>query len=116
MVLRAHVDQPAHTAAAQDAVAAIRPVLVGAIAFGLSVDYEVSLLSRTRERWLAGAGNDAAVAHGLQDTGRIITSAALLPCVVFAGFLLAGFVPVRAIGRGLVLAVALDATVVRLLL
>jgi RND superfamily putative drug exporter len=92
------------------------PVLVGAIAFGLSVDYEVFLLARIRERWLAGADNDDAVADGLQHTGRIITSAALLLCVVFAGFLVAGFVPVKAIGLGLVLAVALDATIVRLLL
>jgi RND superfamily putative drug exporter len=90
--------------------------LVGAIAFGLSVDYEVFLLSRIRERWLAGDANDVAVARGLQHTGRIITSAALLLCIVFAGFLVAGFVPVKAIGLGLVLAVALDATVVRLLL
>ena len=58
----------------------------------------------------------AAVAQGLQHTGRIITSAALLLCVVFAGFLVAGFVPIKAIGLGLVLAVALDATIVRLLL
>jgi RND superfamily putative drug exporter len=92
------------------------PVLVAAIAFGLSVDYEVFLLSRIRERWLATGDNDHAVADGLQHTGRIITSAALLLCVVFAGFLVAGFVPVQAIGLGLVLAVALDATVVRLLL
>ncbi len=92
------------------------PVLVAAIAFGLSVDYEVFLLSRIRERWLATGDSDHAVAEGLQRTGRIITSAALLLCVVFVGFLLAGFVPVQAIGLGLVLAVALDATVVRLLL
>jgi putative drug exporter of the RND superfamily len=102
------------------------PVLVAAIAFGLSVDYEVFLLARIRERWLATGGaqsgprfdrdNDRAVAEGLQHTGRIITSAALLLGVVFAGFLVAGFVPVQAIGLGLTLAVALDATVVRLLL
>jgi RND superfamily putative drug exporter len=92
------------------------PVLVGAIAFGLSVDYEMFLLSRVRERWLAGSEPDVAVAEGLQQTGRIITSAALLLVVVFAGFLTGGFVPIRAIGLGLVLAVALDATVVRLLL
>jgi RND superfamily putative drug exporter len=92
------------------------PVLVGAIAFGLSVDYEVFLLSRIRECWLAGADPEHAVAEGLQHTGRIITSAALLLCIVFAGFLVAGFVPVKAIGLGLVLAVALDATIVRLLL
>lgn len=92
------------------------PVLVGAIAFGLSVDYEVILLSRIRESWLAGASSDRAVAEGLQRSGRIITSAALLLAVVFAGFLVAGFVPVKAIGLGLVLAVALDATIVRLVL
>jgi RND superfamily putative drug exporter len=92
------------------------PVLVGAIAFALSVDYEVFLLSRIRERWLATGDNHRAVAEGLQHTGRIITSAALLLAVVFAGFLVAGFVPVQAIGLGLTLAVALDATVVRLLL
>jgi putative drug exporter of the RND superfamily len=92
------------------------PVLVAAIAFGLSVDYEVFLLSRIRERWLAGAPADLAVAEGIQRTGRIITSAALLLIVVFAGFLVGGFVPIKGIGLGLVLAVALDATVVRMLL
>jgi RND superfamily putative drug exporter len=92
------------------------PVLVAAIAFALSVDYEVFLLSRIRERWLSTGDASHAVAEGLQRTGRIITSAALLLCVVFVGFLVAGFVPVQAIGLGLVLAVALDATIVRLLL
>jgi RND superfamily putative drug exporter len=92
------------------------PVLVATIAFGLSVDYEVFLLSRIRERWLTTRDAQRAVAEGLQHTGRIITSAALLLVVVFAGFLVAGFVPVKAIGLGLVLAVALDATIVRLLL
>ncbi|WP_203931449.1 MMPL family transporter [Virgisporangium ochraceum] len=92
------------------------PVLVATIAFGLSVDYEVFLLSRIRERWLETGDNDRAVADGLQGSGRIITSAALLLGVVFAGFLTAGFVPVQAIGLGLLVAVALDATVVRLLL
>lgn len=92
------------------------PVLVATIAFGLSIDYEVFLLSRIRERWPATGENADAVAGGLQQTGRIITSAALLLGIVFAGFLLAGFVPVQAIGLGLLLAVALDATVVRLLL
>jgi RND superfamily putative drug exporter len=99
-----------------DAVHVSVPVLVATIAFGLSVDYEVFLLSRIRERWLATGDNDRAVADGLQHTGRIITSAALLLGIVFAGFLVAGFVPVQAIGLGLVLAVALDATIVRLVL
>jgi RND superfamily putative drug exporter len=92
------------------------PVLVATIAFGLSVDYEVFLLARIRERWLATGDNERAVAEGLQHTGRIITCAALLLGAVFAGFLTAGFVPVQAIGLGLLLAVALDATIVRLLL
>ncbi len=92
------------------------PVLVGAIAFGLSVDYEVFLLSRIRERWLAGAGARAAVAEGLQLTGGIVTAAALVIAVVFAGFMVGGFAPIKAIGLGLVLAILLDATVVRMLL
>ncbi|MEV4539772.1 MMPL family transporter [Asanoa sp. NPDC049518] len=92
------------------------PVLVAAIAFGLSVDYEVFLLSRMRERWLAGASPEAAVAEGLQLTGRIVTAAALLLAIVFAGFVAGGFVPIRSIGLGLVLAVLLDATIVRMFL
>ncbi len=92
------------------------PVLVGAIAFGLSVDYEVFLLSRIRERWLAGADPQAAVAEGLQRTGGIVTAAALVIGVVFAGFVFGGFAPIKAIGLGLVLAIAIDATIVRMLL
>jgi RND superfamily putative drug exporter len=92
------------------------PVLVGAIAFGLSVDYEVFLLSRIRERWLAGAGAQGAVVEGLQRTGGIITAAALVIAVVFAGFVFGGFAPIKAVGLGLVLAIALDATIVRMLL
>lgn len=92
------------------------PVLVGAIAFGLSVDYEVFLLSRIRERWLAGAGPRSSVAGGLQRAGGIVTAAALVIGVVFAGFIFGGFAPVKAVGLGLVLAIALDATNVRMLL
>lgn len=92
------------------------PVLVGAIAFGLSVDYEVFLLSRIRERWRAGADPRKAIADGLQRTGGIVTAAALVIGVVFAGFIAGGFAPIKAIGLGLVLAIALDATVVRMLL
>ncbi|HEY8472923.1 MAG TPA: MMPL family transporter [Natronosporangium sp.] len=92
------------------------PMLVGAIAFGLSVDYEVFLLSRIRERWLAGDGPHRSVAEGLQRTGGIVTAAALVIGVVFAGFVFGGFAPIKAIGLGLVLAIALDATIVRMLL
>lgn len=92
------------------------PILVGAIAFGLSVDYEVFLLSRIRERWLAGDGASGSVVAGLQRTGGIVTAAALIIGVVFAGFVFGGFAPIKAIGLGLVLAIALDAVVVRMLL
>ncbi|WP_426512195.1 MMPL family transporter [Dactylosporangium sp. McL0621] len=99
-----------------DAVDLTVPVLVAAIAFGLSVDYEVFLLARIRERYLQSADAREAVAVGLQQTGRIVTSAALLLVVVFAGFLLGGFAPIKEIGLGLVVAIVLDATVVRMLL
>jgi RND superfamily putative drug exporter len=99
-----------------DAVDLTVPVLVAAIAFGLSVDYEVFLLARIRERYLHTGDAREAVAVGLQQTGRIVTSAALLLVVVFAGFLVGGFAPVKEIGLGLVLAIVLDATVVRMLL
>ncbi|SCE97524.1 putative drug exporter of the RND superfamily [Micromonospora viridifaciens] len=92
------------------------PVLAGAIAFGLAMDYEVFLLARIRERWLAGAGPHESVADGLQRTGGTITAAALILGVVFAGFLIGGFTPIKAVGLGLLIAVALDATVVRMLL
>ena len=85
------------------------PVLVAAIAFGLSVDYEVFLLARIREHLLTGADSRRSVAVGLQQTGRIVTSAALLLVVVFAGFLVGGFAPIREIGLGLVVAIVLDA-------
>ncbi|MET7400951.1 MMPL family transporter [Dactylosporangium sp. NPDC005572] len=99
-----------------DAVDLTVPVLVAAIAFGLSVDYEVFLLARIRERYLETGDARASVATGLQQTGRIVTSAALLLVVVFAGFLVGGFAPIKEIGVGLVVAIVLDATVVRMLL
>jgi len=92
------------------------PILVGAIAFGLSVDYEVFLLSRIREEWLTGGDPRGSVAVGLQRTGGIVTAAALVIGVVFAGFIVGGFAPIKAVGLGLVLAIALDATIVRMLL
>jgi RND superfamily putative drug exporter len=103
-------------ASALDGIDITVPVLVAAIAFGLSMDYEVFLMARIRDRRLAGASPRQAVSEGLQRSGRIITAAAMLLVVAFAGFLPAGFVPVQEIGLGLVLAVALDAIVVRTLL
>jgi putative drug exporter of the RND superfamily len=92
------------------------PVLTFAIAFGLSMDYEVFLLSRIKEAWDETGDNDQAVALGLQRSGRIVTSAALLLVVVYAGFMAAGMLTIKQIGLGTVLAVLLDATVVRMLL
>ena len=92
------------------------PVLTFAITFGLSMDYEVFLLSRIKEAWDETGDNDLAVAVGLQRSGRIVTSAALLLVVVFAGFMAAGMLTIKQVGLATVLAVLLDATVVRMLL
>lgn len=92
------------------------PVLMFAIAFGLSMDYEVFLLGRISEAWRRTSDSTRAVASGLQRTGRIVTAAALLMSVVFAGFVAGGFSPVKQVGLGLMLAVLVDATVIRMLL
>jgi len=93
-----------------------QPILMLAILFGLSMDYEVFLLSRVREEWDRTGVNTTAVAAGLQRTGRIITSAALLLAVVIGGFATSGIVFLKMIGIGMLVAVLLDATVVRALL
>jgi RND superfamily putative drug exporter len=95
---------------------ATNPILMFAILFGLSMDYEVFLLSRVREEWDRSHDNDRAVAVGLQKTGRIITSAALLLAVVIGAFGLSGIVFMKMIGIGMLVALLLDATVVRALL
>ena len=94
----------------------LAPVLVLLFALGLSTDYEVFLLSRIKEVYERTGDNDTAVAEGLQHTGRIITSAALLIVVVFAGFATGGFLVIKELGLGLAVAVVIDATVVRTLL
>ena len=92
------------------------PVLVAAIAFGLSMDYEVFLLGRIAEAYRAGADAGRAIDRGLQRTGSVVTAAALLMVVVFAGFVAGGFSPVKQVGLGLVVAIAVDATLIRMLL
>jgi RND superfamily putative drug exporter len=92
------------------------PVLVLAFAFGLSMDYEVFLLSRIKELRDAGASNDEAVARGLQRSGRIITSAALVIVIVFAGFASGQLLVIKQMGVALAVAVAIDSTFVRMLL
>ncbi len=94
----------------------VMPVIIFIFAFGLSMDYEVFLLSRIREAYAESGDSDAAVAVGLQRSGRIITSAALLIVLVFAGFVAGEVVVLKQLGLGLALAVVVDATVVRSLL
>ncbi len=91
-------------------------VTVFAFAFGLSMDYEVFLLSRIKEQVDLGVPTDAAVRRGLQSSGRIITSAALLMVVVFSCFVTGRIGNVQQIGFGLAVAVAIDATLVRCVL
>ena len=91
-------------------------VLMLAILFGLSTDYEVFLLSRVREEWDRRGNNTEAVAAGLQRTGGIITAAALLLIVVVAGFATGGTTSIKLLGVGTVVAVAVDAVLVRALL
>jgi len=92
------------------------PFLVFFLAFGLSMDYEVFLLARIKEEYERTGDNDAAVSSGLQRTGRIITSAAVLIGVVFAAFATGASLDIKAMGVGLTLAILLDATIVRTLL
>ncbi|MDN5789907.1 MAG: MMPL family transporter [Micrococcales bacterium] len=98
------------------AIESMVPFLVLAFGFGLSMDYEVFLLSRIAEEYRSGHDNDRAVSLGLQRTGKIITSAALLIIIVFAGFIAGDILIVKEIGVALVVAVAIDATIVRMLL
>jgi uncharacterized membrane protein YdfJ with MMPL/SSD domain len=92
------------------------PILMLALLFGLATDYEVFLLSRVREEWDRTGDNTASVATGLQRTGRIITSAALLLIVVVAGFATGGMAFIKLIGIGMIVAILVDATLVRALL
>ena len=96
------------------------PVLLFCIAFGLSMDYEVFLVSRIREFWLSSertrADNDESVALGLAHTGRVVTAAALVMAISFAGLIAAQVSFMRMFGLGLTLAVVVDATLVRMVL
>jgi RND superfamily putative drug exporter len=91
-------------------------ILVAVVVFGLSMDYEIFLLSRIREEHMAGKSNIESVAVGLQRSARIITAAALLLAVVFASFMISGVTSIKMLGFGVALAVILDATLVRALL
>jgi RND superfamily putative drug exporter len=92
------------------------PIFLFAMLFGLSMDYEVFLLSRMREEWDRLHDNTAAVAGGLEHTGRIITAAAVIMIAAFAGFSAGSFVGLQEFGVGLSAAILFDATIVRALL
>jgi RND superfamily putative drug exporter len=91
-------------------------ILIAVVVFGLSMDYELFLLSRIREEHLAGKSNVESVATGLQRSARIITAAAVLLAVVFAAFITSGVTSIKSMGFGVALAVLLDASIVRGLL
>ena len=92
------------------------PVLLFCVLFGLSMDYEVFLLSRMKEEWQQTGENRIAVARGLERTGGIITNAALLFVIVSGAFLTASLVVVKELGLGITIAVLVDATIVRTIL
>ncbi|MGC0398197.1 RND superfamily putative drug exporter [Streptomyces sp. SAI-126] len=92
------------------------PMMMFAIIFGLSMDYEIFLLSRVHEAWLRTGDAKASVAHALEITARVITCAALIMVSVFAAFIVSDNIVVKMLGLGLAVSVLIDATVVRLLM
>jgi len=92
------------------------PIFLFAMLFGLSMDYEVFLVTRMREAWDEGEDNETAVVHGLERTGRIITAAAVIMCAAFSGFLAGSIVGLQEFGLGLAVAIFVDATIVRCIL
>lgn len=97
-------------------IAAFVPMMMFAILFGLSMDYQVFILSRVREEYTGGRSNIDSVVHGLAATAKVITAAALIMVAVFGGFVSSDDTMVKMVGVGLATAIAIDATVVRMLL
>jgi RND superfamily putative drug exporter len=97
-------------------VEAFLPMMLFAILFGLSMDYEVFLVSRMREEWDRTHDNEHAVSLGLAKTGRIVTAAGLIMVAAFMGFVAGSIVGLQQFGFGLAVAIALDVTIVRALL
>lgn len=92
------------------------PVFLFAMVFGLSMDYEVFLVSRMREEWDRGASNEDAVVLGLTKTGRLVTAAGLIMCAAFMGFVAGSLIGLQQFGLGLATAILIDVTIVRALL
>ena len=92
------------------------PVIMFALLFGLSMDYEVFLISRVREAWVRTGDNSQAVTTGLANTGRVITAAAAIMVVVFAAIVASDQIQIKVAGIGMVAAILVDATIIRMLL
>jgi uncharacterized membrane protein YdfJ with MMPL/SSD domain len=92
------------------------PIFLFSVLFGLSMDYQVFLLSRIHERWSATGDTTGAIVHGVASTARLITGAAAIIIVVFTGFATGQLVAFQEMGFGIAIALAIDATLVRLLL
>ncbi|PFR51013.1 MMPL family transporter [Bacillus cereus] len=99
-----------------DSIVSFVPVLLLALLFGLSTDYEVFLMSRVQEEYRKTNNNEQSIAIGLQETGPLISGAALLMIAVFTGFAFSGMLPIQVLGIGLAVGIFLDATIVRLVL
>jgi putative drug exporter of the RND superfamily len=97
-------------------MAAFVPVIMFALLFGLSMDYEVFLISRVRESWVRTRDNSRAIVTGLASTGRVITAAAAIMMVVFAAFVPSDQIFIKVFGVGMVAAILVDATIIRMLL
>lgn len=111
-----YIFQYGHFGIEAGSIVLIIPVIVFCLVFGLSMDYEVFLISRIQEEYLKGADNTRATIDGLTSTSRIITSAALIMIVITGAFAFTDVMPVKQIGVGIAIAVAIDATIIRLML
>ena len=111
-----YIFQYGHFGLAAGTIALIIPVIVFSLVFGLSMDYEVFLITRMQEEYERTGDNDYATVEGLAVTSKIITSAALIMIVLTGAFAFTDVMPVKQIGVGIAIAVAIDATIIRLLL
>lgn len=111
-----YIFQYGHLGIEAGTIALIIPVIVFCLVFGLSMDYEVFLISRIQEEYDKGSTNTKATIDGLVSTSKIITSAALIMIVITGAFAFTDVMPVKQIGVGIAIAVAIDATIIRLML
>ncbi|WP_348775005.1 MMPL family transporter [Psychrobacillus sp. NEAU-3TGS] len=111
-----YIFQYGHFGIEETTIALIIPVIVFSLVFGLSMDYEVFLISRIQEEYSKSLNNTAATIEGLTSTSKVITSAALIMIVITGAFAFTDVMPVKQIGLGIAIAVAIDASIIRLLL